>query len=87
MAALLGQEEGTYPQDRDVVNERGRIRAVTPSTPGSRHEWKHIVETGVIEKTPPWITAMGDAGLDGLQNHYPERSIGTPKDTKDAKVS
>jgi len=61
-----------------VVNERGRIRAVTPSTPGSKHDLKHVVEAGVIEKVPPWITTIGDAGFDGLHNYYPERSIGTP---------
>lgn len=61
-----------------VVNEQGRIRAVTASTPGSKHDLKHVVEAGVLERVPPGVTAIGDAGFDGLPNYYPERSIGTP---------
>lgn len=61
-----------------VVNEHGRIRAVTASTPGSKHDLKHVVEAGVLERVPPGVAAIGDAGFDGLQNYYPERSIGTP---------
>jgi hypothetical protein len=60
-----------------VVNEKGRIRNVTRSTPGSKHDLKHVVESGVIDPIPPDVTVIGDAGFDGLQNYYPERSIGT----------
>jgi IS5 family transposase len=61
-----------------VVNERGRIRDVSDSTPGSKHDLKHVVEARVIDHVPEEVTAIGDAGFDGLQNYYPERSIGTP---------
>jgi len=61
-----------------VVNERGRIRAVTHSTPGSQHDLKHVVEAQVIDAIPEEVAVIGDAGFDGLHNHYPERSIGTP---------
>lgn len=61
-----------------VVNERGRIRDVTPSTPGSTHDLKHVVEAQVIDQIPAGVAVMGDAGFDGLPNYYPERSIGTP---------
>jgi len=61
-----------------VVNERGRIRDVSDSTPGSKHDLKHVVESQVIDQVPEEVTAIGDAGFDGLQNYYPERSIGTP---------
>jgi hypothetical protein len=61
-----------------VVNERGRIRQVTPSTPGSTHDLKHVVESQVIEQVPKEVAVIGDAGFDGLQNYYPERRIGTP---------
>lgn len=61
-----------------VVNEKGRIRDVTHSTPGSRHDLKHVVESRVIDPIPADVTVMGDAAFDGLQNYYPERSIGTP---------
>jgi hypothetical protein len=61
-----------------VVNERGRIRDVSRSTPGSKHDLKHVVESQVIDEIPKGVTAIGDAGFDGLQNYYPERNIGTP---------
>ena len=61
-----------------VVNERGRIRDVSDSTPGSKHDLKHVIESRVIDKIPEDVTTIGDAGFDGLQNYYPERSIGTP---------
>ena len=61
-----------------VVNERGRIRDVSDSTPGSKHDLKHVVESRVIDSIPEDVTTIGDAGFDGLQNYYPERSIGTP---------
>jgi hypothetical protein len=61
-----------------VVNERGRIRDVTRSTPGSTHDLKHVVESQVIDETPEHVAVIGHAGFDGLQNYYPERSIGTP---------
>ena len=61
-----------------VVNEKGRIRDVTHSTPGSKHDLKHVVESRLIDPIPTDVTVIGDAGFDGLQNHYLGRSIGTP---------
>ncbi len=61
-----------------VVNEHGRIRQVTESVPGSRHDLKLIVQSGTIDKIPEDIPLIGDKALDGLQNYYPDRSIGTP---------
>ena len=61
-----------------VVNEWGRIRDVSHSTPGSKHDLKHVVESQVIDEAPEDVTVIGDAGFDGLQNYYPERNVGTP---------
>jgi len=61
-----------------VVNERGRIRDVTESAPGSTHDMRLVVESRVVDRVPEDIALIGDAGFDGLQNHYPERSVGTP---------
>lgn len=61
-----------------VVNERGRIRDVTHSTPGSKHDLKHVVESQMIDEIPQDVTVIGDAGFDGLPNYYPERNVGTP---------
>ena len=61
-----------------VVNERGRIRNVSPSTPGSTHDLRHVVESQVVHEVPQEVTVIGDAAFEGLQNYYPERSVGTP---------
>jgi len=61
-----------------VVNERGRIRDVTHSTPGSKHDLKHVVESHMMDEIPQDVTVIGDAGFDGLPNYYPERNVGTP---------
>lgn len=61
-----------------VVNEHGRIRDVTESAPGSKHDLRLTVEAHVVDRVPEGIPVIGDAGFDGLQNYYPERSIGTP---------
>ncbi len=54
------------------------LHRVTPSTPGSTHDLKHVVEAQVIEQVPKEVAIIGDAGFGGLQNYYPERRIGTP---------
>jgi IS5 family transposase len=61
-----------------VVNEQGRIRAVSHSTPGSKHDLKHVVESQVIDEIPQEVTVIGDTAFDGLHNYYPQRSVGTP---------
>jgi len=61
-----------------VVNEQGRIRDVTESAPGSKHDLKLTVESQVVDRVPEGMPIIGDAGFDGLQNYYPDRSVGTP---------
>jgi hypothetical protein len=61
-----------------VVNEHGRIRAVTESAPGSKHDLKLTVESRVVDGVPEGIPIIGDAGFDGLQNYCPEPRVGTP---------
>ncbi len=58
-----------------VVNERGRICAVTESAPGSTHDLRLVVESRVLDRVPEGIALIGDAGFDGLQKYYPERSV------------
>lgn len=61
-----------------VVNEQGLIRAVSQSTPGAKHDLRHVVEDGLLGQTPENVTIVGDAGFDGLHNYFPNRSVGTP---------
>jgi len=61
-----------------VVNEKGMIRAVTPSTPGSMHDLRHFRESGVLNRIPRQVGVIGDAGFDGLHHDLPEHSVATP---------
>ncbi|MFO3797233.1 MAG: transposase family protein [Anaerolineales bacterium] len=61
-----------------VVDNTGRIRGVAPSAPGSQHDLKVAVASGLMEQIPESISVIGDAGFDGLQHYYPNRSIATP---------
>ena len=61
-----------------VVNERGLIRAVTPSTPGAMHDLRHFRKSGVLNRIPRQVGVIGDAGFDGLHHDLPEHSVATP---------
>ncbi len=61
-----------------VTNEEGRIRMVAPSVPGSCHDLRATVESGIVAHIPEEVPFIGDTGFDGLQNYYPERNIATP---------
>lgn len=61
-----------------VVNEHGRVRAVTASVPGSQRDLRLAIGSGVIERILEGIGVLGDAAFDGLQNYYLQRSVGTP---------
>ncbi|RMF26779.1 MAG: hypothetical protein D6759_18965, partial [Chloroflexi bacterium] len=61
-----------------VVNEKGVIRAVTPSTPGSVHDLRHFRESGVLARIPREVGVLADAGFDGLHHDLPEHSVATP---------
>jgi len=61
-----------------VVNEKGVIRAVTPSTPGSVHDLRHFRLSGVLERIPREVGVLADAGFDGLHHDLPEHSVATP---------
>ncbi|WP_376792881.1 transposase family protein [Thermoflexus sp.] len=61
-----------------AVDNEGHIRAMTPSAPGSPPDWSLTVESGMIAPISESISVIGDAGCDGLQNDYPDRSMATP---------
>ncbi len=60
-----------------VVNEEGRIRDISASTPGSVHDIKHLRNSGLLEKIPLEVGVMGDAGFDGLHHDLPNHSVAT----------
>jgi len=61
-----------------VVNERGRLRYVSPSVPGSVHDLTLLRQSGTLEAIPPDLSLVGDGGFQGLQHDAPERSVALP---------
>jgi len=61
-----------------VVNERGRLRYVSPSVPGATHDLTVLRRSGALEQIPPDLSLMGDSGFQGLQHDAPERSVALP---------
>lgn len=66
-----------------IVNERGRIRDVSDSVPGSTHDLTLLRESGVQAELPEGLTMMGDTGYRGLQNDFPNHSVALPYRPKD----
>lgn len=66
-----------------IVNERGRIRDVSDSVPGSTHDLTLLRESGVQAALPEGLTVMGDTGYRGLQNDFPKASVALPYRPKD----
>jgi DDE superfamily endonuclease/Helix-turn-helix of DDE superfamily endonuclease len=66
-----------------IVNERGRIRDVSDSVPGSTHDLTLLRESGVQAELPDGLTVMGDTGYRGLQNDFPDHSVALPYRPKD----
>jgi hypothetical protein len=61
-----------------IVNERGRIRHVSASVPGSTHDLTLLRQSEVIATLPMGLTVMADCGYRGLHNDLPDRSVALP---------
>ena len=61
-----------------VVNERGRLRYVSPSAPGATHDLTLLRQCGTLEAIPAALSLLADCGFQGLQNDAPERSVALP---------
>ncbi len=61
-----------------VVNERGRLRYVSPSTPGATHDLTLLRQSGAVETIPADLSLLADSGFQGRQNDAPERSVALP---------
>jgi hypothetical protein len=60
-----------------IVNERGRIRAITPSAPGRTHDLTQIRQAGVLDDIPSCVGVVTDAAYDGLYKDLPDHSVAT----------
>jgi transposase len=69
-----------------IVNERGRIRHVADSVPGSTHDLTLLRESSLKADLPVGLTVTGDTGYRGLQNDFPEHSVALPYRPKSKQV-
>ena len=69
-----------------IVNERGRIRHVSDSVPGSTHDLTLLRESSMKTDLPVGLTVTGDTGYRGLQNDFPEHSVALPYRPKSKQV-
>jgi len=61
-----------------IVNEKGVIRDVSASTPGSVHDLEHFRQSGATQRIPKEVTAGGDSGYQGLHKELPDHSVFVP---------
>ena len=61
-----------------IVNEKGVIRDVSASTPGSVHDLEHFRLSGAGQRIPKEVTAGGDSGYQGLHKELPDHSVFVP---------
>ena len=61
-----------------IVNEKGVIRDVSASTPGSVHDLEHFRQSGAAQRIPKVVTTGGDAGYQGLHKELPDHSVFVP---------
>lgn len=69
-----------------VVNERGRIRHIANSVPGSTHDLTLLRQSGVKDELPKGLTVTADTGYRGLQDDFPDRSVALPYRPKDKQL-
>jgi hypothetical protein len=77
-AHYSGKKKAHTRKTQLVANEHGRIRDVSTSVPGAVHDITLFRQSGVIERLPEDITAMGDNGYQGIQDDMPDRSVALP---------
>lgn len=73
-----GKKKAHTIKTQIVVNERGRIRDVRDSVPGSTHDLTLLRESGLPAELPEGLTVMGDTGYRGVQNDFPDHSVALP---------
>ncbi len=61
-----------------TVSERGRIRHVSDSVPGSTHDLTLLRESGLKDDLPEGLTVTADTGYRGAQNDFPDHSVALP---------
>ncbi len=77
-AHYAGKKKAHTRRTLIVVNERGRLRYVSPSVPGATHDLTLLRQCGTLEEIPSTRALMADSGFQGLHNDAPERRVALP---------
>lgn len=77
-AHYSGKKKAHTRKTQVIVNEKGRIRHISKSVPGSKHDLALFRESKVAEQMPADLSAMGDSGYQGMQDDMPDRSVALP---------
>jgi hypothetical protein len=77
-AHYSGKKKRHTRKTQIIVNEKGHIRDVSSSTPGSVHDLAHFRQSGAAQRIPEEVTAGGDAGYQGLHREMPHHSVFVP---------
>lgn len=77
-AHYSGKKKRHTRKTQIITNEKGEIRDVSHSVPGSNHDLKLFRQSGAAENIPQEVTAGGDAGYQGLQHELPNHSVFVP---------
>lgn len=77
-AHYSGKKKRHTRKTQVIVNEKGVIRDVSASTPGSVHDLEHFRQSGAAQRIPEEVTAGGDAGYQGLHKELPDHSVFVP---------
>jgi len=73
-----GKRKAHTVKTQIVVNERGRIRHVSDSVPGSTHDLTLLRQSGLKTELPEGIPLIGDCGYQGMQKDFPNHSVALP---------
>lgn len=77
-AHYSGKKKRHTRKTQIIVNEKGVIRDISASTPGSVHDLEHFRQSGAAQRIPEKVTAGGDAGYQGLHKELPHHSVFFP---------
>ncbi len=77
-AHYSGKKKRHTRKTQIITNEKGEIRDVSASVPGSTHDLELFRQSKAAESIPEEVTAGGDAGYQGLQNELPNHSVFIP---------
>lgn len=77
-AHYSGKKKRHTRKTQIITNEKGEIRDVSDSVPGSTHDLELFRQSETAEDIPEEVTAGGDAGYQGLHKELPDHNVFVP---------